>query len=69
MWMGTLYHKIAVLWFILQAANLSDFTVSVERCFMKMSYEEVVGSGDGLIKVRAQNLHAVTDENNGKPQS
>jgi len=69
MWMGTLYHKIAVLWFILQAVNLLDYTVSVERRFTKMSYEKVVESGDGLIKVLAQNLHAVTDENHGKPQS
>jgi hypothetical protein len=36
---------------------------------MKMSYEKVVGSGNGLIKVLARNLHAVTDENHGKPQS
>jgi hypothetical protein len=68
--MGTLYLEIwimvAVLWFILQAINLS---VSVEGCFLKMNYKEVVGSGDGLIKILAQNLHAVTDENHGKPQS
>jgi len=69
MYMGTLYHKIAILWFILQAVNLSDYTVSVERCFVKMNYKKVVGSGDDLIKVLAQNLHAVTDENHGKPQS
>jgi hypothetical protein len=49
--------------------NLSDYTVSVEGCFMKLNYKEVVGSGDGLIKVLAQNLHVVTDENHGKPQS
>jgi len=43
--------------------------VSVEGCFIKMNYKEVVGSDDGLIKVLAQNLHAMTDENHGKPQS
>lgn len=71
--MGTLYHKmwivVADLQFILQAINLSDYTVSVEGCFMNMNYKEVVGSGDGLIKVLAQNLHSMTDENRGKPQS
>jgi hypothetical protein len=36
---------------------------------MNMNYKEVVGSGDGLIKVLAQNLHSMTDENRGKPQS
>jgi hypothetical protein len=63
--MGTLYHKIwimvAVLWFVLQAINLSDCAVSVEGCFLKINYKEVVGIGDGLIKILAQNLHAVTD--------
>lgn len=60
---------VAVLQFILQTINLSDYTVSVEGCFIKMNYKEVVGSDDGLIKVLAQNLHAMTDENHGKPQS
>jgi len=43
--------------------------VSVEGYFMEMNYRELVGCGDGITKVLAQNLHAVTDENHAKPQS